>query len=350
MEDQGVTIADVESALLGEDQEGVSSDEVDEKGRPATDATNPDEVSATSAEAHAIDEAEQEDEVESEDELEAVDGQEANAEQESKKESRAQTRIRSLNSANKKLQEDFVTTQRQYQAQAENLQQEMRRMQANFQSQLEWLVKQQQPVAKQPTQGDDDIDLSKWDTLTPTEQFEQKLKRDYSRQLKAQLQEHLSPLQQQLAAREAQDKQREAAYQSKERLNFFVGKTEEAARNIVFKDFDPASVTDLADETHELILTYAAGYGFEPSEAAAKFNAYLDRYHKARLKKNLRKPQAVVNKPKALAAGPTPSGKRRVTPSGIPSLSKQEWNAAGFDNALDWMQQGKPQIKLSKSA
>lgn len=205
-------------------------------------------------------------------------------------------------------------------SQKNELTEQLTRMQADYNRQLQWMQQRfeyenqarSQEQARQTELAQKQLDMlrerherEEYEKLPLGEQLKLDAVKKSKSEFESLLESRLSPLQQQLEQERQLRAQVEAQTQKKARFDVMTAQINEAKANLLFNGFDPADQNSLASEMDEMLLSYAAGHGKYPKDAAPGFKKFLDRYAAASNKAKAKVTKTQVAKTQGLPASGT---------------------------------------------
>lgn len=194
---------------------------------------------------------------------------------------RASKRVSEAVNRAKEAEVKLAEMQAQYQQQLAymqyQMQQQMAAQQKAVEQQQEFYRKQAEIAAQRFSQEDDA-------KLTPAQRIEREWLQKAKEAAKAELSPELSELKNQLAAERQLRERALKAAQERKMLNDYKMRAETVNKNVLFKEFDPETVSKLSPKAQELLLTWGSAAGEEPEQAVQGLQQFLEDYHRAKLK------------------------------------------------------------------
>lgn len=300
------------------------------------------EVASTQKEGESAQEATEDavEQVAEETEAAAEDKEEEAEAKEEEPKGRADKRIRGLVSEKKALEERINHQQAEFQRQVQYLQQQQQRQyqeQFNAMQQQNALLQKQLDLLSRRSTDEEEKNL------TPMEQYERKILREAEARAEAKLSPRIQQMERMLVQERQLREQSAQKAQQQKKLQEFTAKAQEAAQSHLMSDVDKGVFApEDASVASDLVLAYVAATGVEPKVAAQRFKGFLDKYHQGRMRKVSNTSGKKIQASQKVPAPMQPKGSS-VKTQGMPSLA--ELKQGGFDNHVQWMKAGEPQLR-----
>jgi hypothetical protein len=275
---------------------------------------------------------------EPEDEIEGEDAEEEELEA-APKGSRAQQRIRKLANERKQLQAAMQQQELQYRQQIQYAQQQaqaMAQQQNAIAEQKAQMLQEQLDMLRSKAEAEEEANLS------PMEQYKRQILREAEEQTTKARNAELAELKQMLTAQQQQQQEAREAQQREARYNHYTSMAAKIRNEQLLTGMEDADVSALGPATDEMLLAFSAAYGLEPTEAAPRFQRFLNRYVQADLKRRSQKGAAKVKSSQRVPAGAPAQRAAASTGKGMPSMETLRRN--NFNSHIDWMAAGEPPI------
>ena len=255
---------------------------------------------------------------------------------------RAQRRIQALAKEKRELQERMTQTNALYERQ---LQASLAQAKLESERQLSELKSQQAVLQKQleMLSSSKEEDTS---NLSPMEIYKRQILKEADARaktsMKSELDGELNAVKQQLAEerqyREAFTKEQD----QKQLFRKYNDLTTKAREEVLFTGAEPEFKRVWGGAADEMVLTYAAAFGIEPSAAAPRLKKFLDAYSQMDIARRTKNSGAKLKQTRQI---PQSAGAGRRPASGIPMPSVETLRKAGYSNHVQWMRAGEPALK-----
>lgn len=312
------TIADPNIAPSLEVMGGIDSSAVESVLSAIQDARQPQQAPAQS-------EAEQ-----------AILAEQAQSSSQEKPMSPYQKRVQTL--INERKQVENVARQ-----QAQQLQQMQLELQRQREAQTNSVLEMQRKQLEQYEKRNSEREEA---NLPEHERVKRQFERDVVEKAKREMAPELQAYKQELDELKAERQKAQEATEKERRFQHFTQQGKQVLDNKLLAGYAPEDVKAIGSQMEEMLYSFAAAYGMEPAQAAPYFEQFKANLFRAEAKRLQRTAGAKVAQSRA-APAPLPAGHSGASvATAMPSMA--DLRSAGFDNHVQWVARGRPNITRPK--
>jgi hypothetical protein len=301
---------------------------------PEQEVAEPEAQGEVEGEAQEVQQAEAESPIEAGD---ASEEKEVEGEAEQPKGGRAQRRIQQLAAKAKELEQQIAQRDAQHQQYIQYLQQQRFQEEQKISQERLEIERHRLEAEQARARREEEANLS------DLEKWRRSVVHDAKSEVERAANSRVEVLEKRLQDMESQRKSEIEMWEAKQRTEMFQRKAEAEGTRAVLGALLPEDRNKLVQETGNLVMTWAAANGVDPSIAAPAFNQFLDKLVAARIKATANTAKKTVKtNPPSVISSKVPQAKEEK-PSQFPS--PEELRMAGYDNIWHWLENGQKPIQ-----